>query len=300
MSMSQKISINNRNDILFLLIVALIFITGIANAENVGTPIRTLIYPKPEVVNDDRGLFPLLVLQLALSKVDSSYTLTPSGSIMDQERALRQLETTNGGIDIVWTMTSIERESRLLPIRIPIDKGLLGWRLALVSSKNGQIFKYVKSTDDFKKFVGCQGHDWPDTMILKGNGIQVLTDPSYPKLFKLIESGKADYFPRSSLEVWNELEINKVNGILLDPYLVIRYPTAMYFFVNKAKVGLARLITTGFEMAINDGSFGRLFQSEYGEKLRTAKFSSRRVINLENPLLPKATPTDRKELWFSP
>jgi len=269
-------------------------------AENLSSSSGNLYYPRPEVINDSRGLFPLRVLQLVLAKVHAGYVLTPSDRTMDQDRALLQLEMPNGGIDVVWTMTSADRELRLAPVRIPIDKGLIGWRLVLISNKTPEKFKSVFTRDELRKLIACQGHDWPDTAILRGNGIQVVTNPNYQNLFRLVTEGIADYFPRSSLEIWNELDKHSSEGIMLDPYITIHYSAAMYFFVNKTNTKLLNDISNGFEKAIADGSFERLFQSEYGEKLRKAKFSSRHIINLENPLLPKLTPTDRKELWFSP
>ena len=41
------------------------------------------------------------------------------------------LASSQGTVDICWTMSTDERETQILPIRIPIDKGLIGWRIAL-------------------------------------------------------------------------------------------------------------------------------------------------------------------------
>jgi len=285
---------------LIVLEMILLVMPVIAFAAQTSTPTPVLLYPRPEINDDHRGGFPLRVLKLALSKAAVKYRLTPSSSVMDQERALRQMEIPNGGVDIVWTMTSIEREKRFTPIRIPYDKGLVGWRLAIISQKDPQKFKSVVSVGDLEKFIACQGHDWPDTSILRENGLRVVADPNYKNLFQMITDGKADYFPRSVLEIWSELETHKSNGIMLDPYLVIHYQAAMYFFVSKTNQKLADEITKGLEKAIADQSFERLFQSEYAEKLRKAKLSSRRQIQLKNPLLPPETPLNRKELWFTP
>jgi hypothetical protein len=263
-------------------------------------PSVVLIYPRPEIDDDSRGAFPLRVLQLALSKVAGKYTLAPADSVMDQNRALLQLEVPNGGMDVVWSMTTVEREQRFAPVRIPIEKGLIGWRLAIIAQKNPDKLRSVKSVNDLKQFTACQGHDWPDTSILRENGLRVLTDSSYQNLFRLISTGPADFFPRSALEIWGELDAHKADGMIIDPYLVIHYQAAMYFFVKKTNQALADEITRGLEKAIADHSFERLFQSEYGEKLRKANLSGRRVIQLENPFLPPATPLSKKELWFVP
>ncbi|PRC94512.1 amino acid ABC transporter substrate-binding protein [Solimicrobium silvestre] len=295
---TQKKSIWTRHAIVLVMIFLISAMPVFA--EQTSAPSTVLFYPRPEINDDSRGVFPLHVLQLALSKVTTKYTLTPTNSVMDQDRALLQMETPNGGMDVVWTMTSIDRESRFTPIRIPIDKGLIGWRLPIISQKDPEKLKPVFSVNDLKKFIACQGHDWPDTSILRANGLRVMVDPHYQNLFRLVAEAQADYFPRSTLEIWNELDAHKTEGLMLDPYLVINYHAAMYFFVNKSNQKLADDITKGFEKAIADRSFERLFQSEYGEKIRKANLSSRRLIHIENPFLPAATPINRKELWFIP
>src|SRR3954470_11673380 len=81
-------------------------------------------YPRPESNPDARSRYPLRLLELALARSDRDYRIDISPLRMQQGRALLLLEK-NEGIDILSTMTSIEREARLQAIRIPIDKGLI-------------------------------------------------------------------------------------------------------------------------------------------------------------------------------
>src|ERR1700739_2098845 len=85
---------------------------------------RTVVYPRAETNTDDRDRYPVQLLTLALRKAHSEYELKPHPVFMLQVRAMREVEQ-GSGLDIVWTMTSKEREQALLPIRIPIDRGLL-------------------------------------------------------------------------------------------------------------------------------------------------------------------------------
>ena len=259
-----------------------------------------LHYARPEVRNDHRSDYPLQVLQLALSKTSENVVFMASDSIMDQERALWQMDVPNGGIDVVWTMTSTERERQYIPIRIPVDKGLLGWRLALIPAGKPRQFRNTAHIADLQKLTACQGHDWPDTGILRANGLPVIVDASYDNLFSLVSKGSADYFPRSVNEIWDELATRQGQGIGLDPYIALHYQAAMYFFVAKSNRKLADAILAGLEKAIADGSFDRLFNSVHRDILRKANLSARRVIQLDNPLLSPLTPFNRKELWYTP
>ena len=68
--------------------------------------------------------------------------------------------------------------------------------------------------------------------------------------------------------------------------------------VNRHNTRLAQDIREGLEKAIADGSFDKLFQQYYGERLRKAHLETRTVIELRNPLLTPGTPSDRPELWY--
>ena len=164
----------------------------------------TLVYPRAESSVDDRDRYPVQLLTLALRKAHSSYELKPHPVFMLQVRAMREVEQ-RSGLDVVWTMTSKEREQALLPIRIPIDRGLLGWRLLLVRPAMTARFAEVTSLAELRALRGGQGADWPDTSILRDAGLTVDESARYGDLFQKLAAGRIDYFPRSVQEIWGEL-----------------------------------------------------------------------------------------------
>ena len=91
-------------------------------------------YPQPESVLDRRNDYALELLQLALREAGSSARLAPAESPMTQERMLSELQA-GKNLQVLWTMTTKEREKQALAIRVPIYKGLIGWRLALVHAR---------------------------------------------------------------------------------------------------------------------------------------------------------------------
>jgi ABC-type amino acid transport substrate-binding protein len=253
-------------------------------------------YPRPESNPDERSRYPLRLLELALARSDKDYRIEISPLRMQQGRALLQLEK-NEGIDIVSTMTSTEREARLQPIRIPIDKGLIGWRLLLVEkAKQGQMAQ-LRSLPELKNFSAGQGSDWPDTSIMRANGLPVYGTSNYESLFSMLESGRIDYFPRAVTEIWAEADLHK-QRLAVEPGIVLRYPTALYFFVRKEDVQLAADVSAGLEKMIADGSFDRVFQDYFGDMIRRAELRERHVIELKNPLMPDSLPLARKNLWY--
>ncbi|AUH52309.1 hypothetical protein CXB49_16565 [Chromobacterium sp. ATCC 53434] len=219
---------------------------------------------------------------------------------MNQGRAMEQMLRPDGRVDLFWGMTSRERERKLLPVRVPLDKGLIGWRVMLVAADRPQLLKDVKTPAQLARLRAGQGQDWPDTQILQQAGLPVLTSADYPNLFSMLRQRRYDYFPRSVIEVRQELASPFGKGLALDPYLLLHYPTAFYFFVSPKRPELASMLRQGLEKGVADGGFEQLFQAFNGEHLRELKLSGRTIIELANPLLPEATPLARRELWFHP
>lgn len=262
------------------------------------TPER-VIYPPPESALDERSAYRIKLLELALSKVGLRNVLQPGDTVMQQGRALRLIEQ-GQGIDVFWSMTSKQREQQLLPIRIPIDRGLLGWRLLLIRKGDEARFAAVRTVAQLAQMLGAQGHDWPDTEILRAAGLNVYPSPHYESLFSMLERGRVDYVPRSVSEIDGELARHDSQQLAIEPRLALYYPVAEYFFVQRQRVDLARQIEKGLRLALADGSFDALFQRYHADFLQRANLAQRHIIRLNNPLLPAATPLRDKSYWYVP
>ncbi|MDE1463713.1 hypothetical protein [Spartinivicinus poritis] len=255
----------------------------------------------PESIHDKRHIYFIDLLKIALKNTQDTYgsfRLEMSQSLMNQDRAIASLQQ-NKFIDILWTMTSIERENVLLPIRIPLMKGLLGHRIFIIRKVDKENFEKITTLKELKQLQAGQGHDWPDTKILQANSFSVTISPNYEGLFSMLEHHRFDYFPRGVTEVWEELKEYSNKGFMLDMKLMLYYPAPIYFFVNKSNKKLASRIETGLWIAIKQGDFDRLFYNHpsHASTLRSAKMENRIIFTLKNPLLPLETPIDNEILW---
>jgi hypothetical protein len=72
--------------------------------------------------------------------------------------------------------------------------------------------------------------------------------------------------------------------------------------VSKQNPKLAERLERGFETAIQDGSFDKLFNTHWyiQDALKLTKIQERKIFRLKNPLLTPETPLDRTELWYQP
>ncbi len=260
-----------------------------------------LVYPLHSSDADPEA-YVVELLRQALDKSGAGHQLQPSRLAMPQSRAQQSLEQNDNSVQLMWTMTTREREQILLPIRIPIYKGLIGWRVALVCEEDRHWLKAVRNLGDLKPMRFGQRSDWPDTAILRSNGLQVVTSQSYASLFRMLDAGRFDLFPREVVVAWDEQTRARQQGLKLtvDEHVVLHYPTAFYFFTSRARADLATDIERGLELMIADGSFDQLFESYHGATIRQAQLAKRRTIELQNPDLPELTPFARKELWYRP
>lgn len=262
-----------------------------------GAP-RKLRIPQVSAKAELQRSYAAVLLEQALAAAGMPVTLEPTAELIPQNRALQELGK-HRRLDVVWTMTSVEREQIAQPIRVPIFKGLYGWRLLLASADVAARIGEAQDLQDLRQFSMVQGLDWPDTGILRANGVNVVVSPSYDAMFKQLRLGRADALPRSVEEIWWELE-RYGQGLAVVPNLCLHYPAALYYFVAFYEPELAAAIELGLKRMRASGAFDSLFMKYHGEDLARARLGARRVIELRNPLLPPQTPVDSPELWYRP
>lgn len=200
-----------------------------------------------------------------------------------QQRILIALDTEK--LDLYWSMSSPERESLAIAIKIPLFKGYIGKRALLASKDSLASFKGVNTIEQLSKLSAVQGHDWPDTKIMEFNGLHVRPLANYQAMFTLTSSGRIDYFPRSFIEVHSDLAANKQSNLSIVPNLFISYPTGCYFFVSKRKPELAEAIEKGLKIMQKNGEFDALFNEYFAKEINNLPYSKADTveIKLDNP-----------------
>lgn len=154
----------------------------------------TLVYAKPIQQGDSSKLYQVRLLSAALQHAGVKHQLVEADVPIVQDRSLRTVAVENG-IDVFWSVTTIEREQLLTPVRFPIDKGLFGWRLLLLSPQAAAKTADLRSLTTLKKLVYTQGHDWPDTEILRANKLKVLVSNQYHSMFEMLATNRVDASP---------------------------------------------------------------------------------------------------------
>ena len=260
-----------------------------------------VIYPSYSTASTSFDNYYAGLLKLVLEKTKDKYgdyTLSSRSLPTNQGRVL-DLVDKGQVINVFWTMTSLERENALAPIRVPLMFGLSSCRLLLINKGSQSRFNRL-SLSELSSLDAGQGYDWPDTKILQHNGFNVVTGTRYEGLFDMLKHGRFDYFPRAAYEAWTE-HLSHSNELVVEQSLYIYYDAPIFFFVSKSNPSLFQRLNEGLIAVYKDGSFYRYFVEHAltGQVVEKSKLDDRVGYKLENPFLSQATKAALQQLQFS-
>lgn len=241
-----------------------------------------------------RDVYYVTLLAMALERSGEPYELVEV-KLPDYSEKRSVLLIESDQYDVHWLNTTPEREQQLQAVRVPLDKGAIGWRVFFIRPDMQPVFDKVNSAEDLKSLVFVQGHDWPDADILLNSGFAVERSSNWGGLFRMVALNRAQVFPRSIVEVYAEQREEVAKGLVIENKLILRYPAAYYFFVAKNNTTLARALERGLKKSFADGSFDKLFYQTFGEPIAHLNLESRRVISINYPELK----IEDESLWFS-
>ena len=250
-------------------------------------------------VGRDKEALSYEVLKLALEKSNVTSQLRQADPSYNNARLITEVEA--GNIDVIWAGASPDKDQRLKAIRVPILKGLVGYKLLIIRGQDQSAFDRINSLEALKRYQAGQKFSWADTKILLDAGVPTVTSIRYPNLFKMLEGGRFDYFPRGVLDdPWQEVNNHAHLNLKVEDRLILAYPHALYFYVNKDNDTLYRQIHDGFESAIKDGSFNELFFSNQWVKsiIERSDLKHRTILKIDNVLMHEDTPYDRSDYWL--
>jgi hypothetical protein len=243
------------------------------------------------------------LLTLALEKGANGREVPELTAIypMQQGRALKEL-IKGDKLDVFWFGTDKDKEQQLKAIKIPLERGLMGFRKLIIRKDKLALFENITTLKQLKNLVACQGTHWPDTKILHAADLPVLSSPVYENLFLQVNFGRCDYFPRGVHEGGAEIKQRKkiYKDLILYNNLIIHYPFTVYFFVNKNNKELAKWIEDGLLKAIADGSFEQHIKTHplTAHVFPLKKWMNVPTIEIPNPELSKDTNFHDAKYWI--
>jgi len=241
----------------------------------------------------------LLKLALEASRDNyGDYSLVGVEVAMSQGRSSIMLGL-NEVIDLTWRMSSKEIEDKLQAVYFPILKGLMGYRIFIIRAGEQIHFNKNISVNKLKTIALGQGHNWPDTDILRANDFNVASGYDEHLLTMLLRK-RFDYFPRALHEPWSE--IKGYPDLIIEKNIMLKYYAPMYFYVNKTNNRLQQRLSYGLGKILNSGEFDQFFINHpiTANIIEKSKVIKRVVFELENPLLSDKTKEllSDKRLWI--
>lgn len=284
------------------LIFIMVILPGVLFAEPM-----VYIYHHPESPKDVRYNYHWEILRAALDKTSQEYgdyTLKPSKLFMNEPRQVLELEKEEQ-LTVMARATTMDLEKRLHPVRIPVDRGLLGYRVFLIQKAKQPLFDSVKTIDDLRRYSVGQDQVWGDVAVWEANGFHVSPGGKYENLFRMTDEGRFDFFSRGITEVIEEYERYKTSlpNLHIEERIVVYYPWPLYFYFASSPEGkrLAERVEKGLNLLIEEKEIlDAIFYRYYLEPIQRLKLNTRTLIRLENPILSPETPLEKSEYWYDP
>lgn len=205
-------------------------------------------------------------------------------------------------IDVFWVGTDHNKEQQLRAIKIPLERGLMGFRKFTIVRSMKTRLDQVHNLTDLKKLRACVGSDWPDRAILEHAGLPVLAVADYEQLFAQLAAGACDYFPRGLHEGKAELSLRAAHYPQLVRYqdIMLHYPFAVYFFTSRDNEALAKWIEEGLEQLIRSGELLSYMQQHPLTRhiFPLSQFQAKDWITLENPIISDTNTMAMPRYWF--
>jgi hypothetical protein len=217
---------------------------------------------------------------------------------MAQKRSMQELNS--GDLTLAWSGAISAREAVFLPIRVPLFAGLLGTRVPVIRKDALVQFEQVKTADDLKALIACQGDQWPDSDILEDNGYKVERVNKFELMYRMLRAGRCDYFPRGITEVYTEVNHQEDDLVMAYDRIILVYKFPMYFFVGKSNTELEQVLTEALYSYAASGELIEFMKNHETTRnvFPLSKYKDSLIFKLDNPSLPPLTPVNDDKLWL--
>jgi hypothetical protein len=253
---------------------------------------------------DTRDRYTLHLLTAALDASSARfgpYLLRTTTLGMERDRLLREMM--HGQlVNLSAQITSPEWERELLPIRIPVDKGLAGYRVSLIDGRRQAQFSAIRTIEQLKRVALGAGRQWSSATVFQRAGFAVVLGSTTAGLHGMLAVDRFQHFPRGMEEALYEREqyIHSFPHLALEQSFAIHMPLPRYFFVSPGQPRLAERLEYGLRALLADGRFDRIFHDFYDSVIEQIGLRKRRVFRLDNPTLSPQTPLGHKAYWYDP
>nr|WP_320125698.1 hypothetical protein [uncultured Shewanella sp.] len=253
------------------------------------------IINRSESNHDDRYKYTYDLLQLVIDATKADFgqaSLEVSDVIMSRNRILRELQD-GQNINVIAEASSLEWNTKLIPIKIPIRKGIQGFRVFIIQKENVKSLAQITSIIQLTSLKTGSGSQWSTKVAMQQAGFEVIESVQYNSLFNMLSKGRFVTFGRGVNEAYQELKQFNLQypNLVIDENILLHIPLATYFYISPNKPHLAQRIEVGLRRIINNGEFEKLFYKRHCDFLIKSKMNQRLIFKIDNPLISEAEMT---------
>ncbi|MBU2881050.1 transporter substrate-binding domain-containing protein [Psychrosphaera sp. B3R10] len=276
----------------------LIFSNFLAAAE----PIDIIKLNSGHNASDQRHLYNWEVIDAALEASKIKYGRSKvkiTGSAIPNHQRLKSL-VQGRFLNVAMSLTNQEWEDSVIPIRIPIRRGIFSYRLLMINKDKKETFKRISTVNRLKEMRVGVRKSWTTRIILKHLNFNTVDAFSYDAVFAMLDKGRFDYIPRGINEIYYELKVREKDlpNIMIEPDIALYIPSPYYIFVSPKTPRIAERLEYGLDKMVKNGKLNEIFTKHYGKYIERAQIHKKRIIQIGNPLLPIETPLHDSDLWF--
>lgn len=225
-------------------------------------------------------------------------------------RSLYQIEHGHTHVDmatISQRRLQLFKAGKLRMVPIPLDRGLLGWRVNLLLRRDQDKLAGIRSAAQLRALTLGQNLGWPDIQIYRHAGIPVkeIKKWSLGEFTEQMEAGFIDLFPLGLEEALNyflPLFQQRYPQLTADPHLLVHYPWFRFVWVygGAETEALHAALVRGFDAIVASGEFMHIWDTHRSPPPLSA-YANRTIIRMENPFFGDALlPARYRHLLLSP
>lgn len=239
-----------------------------------------------------RQNFETELLQAVLTATENQYPLYRLEiDNSDYPRAEDEGNIFANGADILVTVAGNLKfiDKPKIMISQPLSKGMLGYRLLMVSDSNLSKFKSLNTAEALRTVSIGIPETWADAELFRENQYNVVEKGSFDTLFALLKNAEFDYTALGVNEIEEEFEnrVKAVGGISIEPSLMLYYPFPLVFYVNSKNASLAKRVELGLTTIMANGQYDLIFDKHHGDIVARLNLKARKIITLDNAILPE-------------
>lgn len=241
----------------------------------------------------------LVFAALDAAGMQAEFIDAPHGN---ERRNLFQISNGQTHIDMMPATPArlaLVREGRLRMIPVPLDRGLLGWRINLLLESQRDKLAGVRTAADLAQFSMGQNVGWMDAEIYRAAGIPTkeIKDWSNGEFAEQMEAGFLDLFPlglEETLTYFLPHFRQRYPQLTVDPYLLVRYPWFRFVWLSPGPETdeLHDALQRGFEQIVADGRFLEVWHQHRREPDERI-YRERAIIDIPNPFYDQALVPER-------